>query len=121
MLSAVNQYLNAYSREISDSIFDPDRIFTNPNVDYMLEIYNTDSDSDVYVGNEVDEDGIYIPAKKTSSEPSVTEPAETENIGAEETEPIETEETDSEETEPLETEPSETEPDGNNDNEEFDE
>lgn len=124
MLSAVNQYLNVYSREIPDSIFDPDRIFTNPNVDYMLEIYNTDSDSDIYVGNEVDEDGIYIPAKKTNSQPSVSEPAETENIGAEETEPVETEETeetDSEETEPLETEPSETEPDGNNDNEEFDE
>ena len=84
----------------------------------------TDGGNIQHVGNEVDEDGIYIPAKKTNSQPSVSEPAETENIGAEETEPVETEETeetDSEETEPLETEPSETEPDGNNDNEEFDE
>ncbi len=93
MLDAINQYLNVYSRDIPDSIFDPDKMFTNPEVDYMLEIYNTESGSDVYVGNEVDEDGIYIPATKPSSNPvindapSETEVSETDEEASEDTEP----------------------------------
>ena len=99
MLSSINQYLNVYSRDIPDSIFDPDKMFTNPDVDYMLEIYNTDSGSDVYVGDEVDEDGIYIPATKPSSG---TKPVVKDD-------PVDTEATETEATEPEETEPYEEE------------
>lgn len=97
MLDSINKYLNVYGRDIPDSIFDPDKMFTNPDVDYMLEIYNTDSGSDIYVGDEVDEDGIYIPATKpsTSSKPVVNDsPTDTESP-ADETEVPETEEIDS--------------------------
>lgn len=64
MLDAVNKYLNVYTIDIKDSIFDPNKMFTNPDVDYMMEIYNSDGDSEIYVGSEVDEDGIYIPVTK---------------------------------------------------------
>ncbi len=79
MLDSINQYLNVYGRDIPDSIFDPDKMFTNPDVGYMMEIYNTESGSNIYVGNEVDEDGIYIPATKPQSKPVVNDkPKDTE-------------------------------------------
>ena len=97
MLDSINKYLNVYGRDIPDSIFDPNKMFTNPDADYMLEIYNTDSGSDIYVGDEVDEGGIYIPATKpsSSSKPVVNDsPTDTESP-ADETEVPETEEIDS--------------------------
>ena len=100
MLSSINQYLNVYGRDIPDNIFDPDKMFTNPDVDYMMEIYNTESGSDIYVGNEVDENGIYIPATKPSSKPQVKD------------EPVDTESPDDETEQPLDTEQAETEQQG---------
>ncbi len=91
MLSSINQYLNVYGRDIPDSIFDPDRMFTNPDADYMVEIYNTESGSDIYVGNEVDEDGIYIPATKPQSKPVVNDKPKDTEAPAEETEVPESE------------------------------
>lgn len=108
MLSAVNQYLNVYTRDIPDSIFDPELMFTNPDADYMVEIYNTESGSDVYVGNEVDEEGIYIPAtKQNSSSSSSTKPVVNDT-------PVDTEaadnETEAPESEPVSPDVEENEP-----------
>ena len=91
MLDSINQYLNVYGRDIPDSIFDPDRMFTNPDVDYMMEIYNTESGSDVYVGNEVDEDGIYIPATKPQSKPVINDAPNDTEVPEDETEAPESE------------------------------
>lgn len=77
MLNAVNKYLNVYDKDISDKIFDPNCMFTNPDVDYMKQIYLTDFDSDLYVGGDVDENGIYIPRTKPSTSTSVTQATET--------------------------------------------
>ena len=99
MLDAVNNYLNVYTRDIPDSIFDPNMMFTNPDADYMVEIYKTDSRSDVYVGNEVDQDGIYIPPTKDT--PVVTEPPVTDT---------ETPDTETADTEPADTGSTDTEP-----------
>lgn len=97
MLDSINKYLNVYGRDIPDSIFDPDMMFTNPDADYMVEIYNTESGSDIYVGDEVDEDGIYIPATKpsTSTKPVVND--EPEDTKASETSPTEPENPETEE------------------------
>ncbi|MBE6538431.1 MAG: LytR family transcriptional regulator [Ruminococcaceae bacterium] len=91
MLDTINKYLNVYERDIPDSIFDPNKVFTNPDADYMLELYNTEDLPDVYVGNEVDEDGIYIPARKEQPSVDADAPAEdtTEAVGdTEDTEPV---------------------------------
>ena len=101
MLDTVNKYLNVYSKEIPDSIFDPNLMFTNPYADYMVQIYNTDSRSNIYVGNEVDDEGIYIPPTKHHS--TVTEPPETE---ASDPDPVDTE---AEDTDAAETETEDTE------------
>ncbi|MGN1048424.1 MAG: LCP family protein [Eubacteriales bacterium] len=75
MLDAVNKYLNVYEKDITDSIFDPNMMFTNPASDYMLKIYYTDADTTVYVGDDMDSNGIYIPRTKSTSA-SVTDPTE---------------------------------------------
>ncbi|MEE0970036.1 MAG: LCP family protein [Clostridia bacterium] len=75
MLEAVNKYLNVYTKEITDSIFDPDMVFTNPDSDYMVKIYRSDVTSDIHVGSDVTQSGIYIPPTKTGS--TQTKPTET--------------------------------------------
>lgn len=108
MLDTVNKYLNVYERDIPDSIFDPDTVFTNPDADYMLELYNKEYSPDVYVGDEVDQDGIYIPARKEQPSVDVNAPADdTDDI--EDTEPLD---------EPLDTSADDTSGETeNNDNE----
>lgn len=120
MLSAVNTYLNVYEKEISDSIFDPDLVFTNPDADFMMKIYNKDNSSDVYVGGDVDENGIYIPRTNTSSSSSSTSSSaststdvdENDNDGDDiggntDDEPLDTTPTDTEPSEPETAEPDE--------------
>ncbi len=73
MLDAVNKYLNVYTKDISDSIFDPDMVFTNPGSTHMLEIYNSDVESEIHIGSDVTQDGIYIPPTKNNSTVKPTE------------------------------------------------
>ena len=96
MLKAVNNYLNVYTRDIPENIFDPNRMFTNPDVDNMVELYMSENDTHIYNGEEVDDDGIYIPAKKPST-PSKDE--ETTDVGGD----TEAPETQAPDTEPPET------------------
>ncbi len=112
MLDAVNTYLNVYTKDITDEIFDPNTIFTNPDSKYMLEIYNSDLGSDIHVGSDVGEDGIFIPATKNN--PVVNEPvsvpddtpADTEEapVVPEDTEPISSENDEPEENGDMNTE-----------------
>ncbi len=105
MLDTINKYLNVYGRDIPDNIFDPDMIFTNPDADYMIEIYNTDIRTNVYVGNDVDDDGIYIPPTKPSKPVgSETEAADTGTSPESEELPSEEDTSEPEITEPVESE-----------------
>ncbi len=64
-LEVVNTYLNVYGKDITPEMFDSKVSLTNPDVDYMVEIYNSPADVDVYNGGSVDENGIYIPPTKS--------------------------------------------------------
>ena len=98
MHEAVNKYLNVYTREIPASIFDQHKLFTNPDVEYMVEIYMSENDTNIYNGEDVDGSGIHIPAKKPSkpadTETSVT-PEETDvpdaDVDPDESEPADPE------------------------------
>ncbi|MBR4295674.1 MAG: LCP family protein [Clostridia bacterium] len=80
MLSVVNEYLNVYSRDIPDSIFDPNRVFTNESADHLNKIYLSDGNTSIYVGDEVDENGIHIPRTEKhntpQAQPTVDTPSE---------------------------------------------
>ncbi len=64
-LDIVNQYLNVYGKDITPEMFDSKLSLTNPEAEYMIEIYNSPADVDVYNGGSVDENGIYIPPTKS--------------------------------------------------------
>ncbi len=64
-LDIVNEYLNVYSKDITPEMFDSKLSLTNPDADYMVQIYNSPAEVDVYNGGEVDEDGIYIPPTRS--------------------------------------------------------
>ena len=64
-LEVVNTYLNVYGKDITPEMFDSKMSLTNPDVEYMVEIYNSPADVDVYNGGSVDENGIYIPPTKS--------------------------------------------------------
>lgn len=75
MLDVVNKYLNVYTKDITPAIFDDDKMFTNPDVEFMEKIYNSDGDVVVYSGDTVDSSGIYIPmVKPKPSKPETTVP-----------------------------------------------
>lgn len=76
MLDIVNKYLNVYTKDISSVIFDDELMFTNPDAEYMLSMYNSAVDVDVYSGDSIDRDGIYIPFINNSGSSS-TKPTET--------------------------------------------
>ncbi len=60
-LLTVNTYLNIFSNEITDSIFDPDKAFNYEDDEGAAAIYNGDGyDSHVYTGNKVD-DIVVVP------------------------------------------------------------
>ena len=102
MLDAINTYINVYDQDIPESIFDPNKMFTNPDVDYMMKIYNTDSRTNIYVGNEVDGEGIYIPP--TKDKPVVNTPPD---MGSTDTDSADT---DSADTDSVDTDTPDTEP-----------
>ena len=64
-LEIVNEYLNVYGKDITPEMFDSKLSLTNPEAEYMVEIYNSPADVDVYNGGSVDENGIYIPPTKS--------------------------------------------------------
>lgn len=64
-LDIVNEYLNVYGKDITPEMFDSKLSLTNPEAEYMVEIYNSPADVDVYNGGSVDENGIYIPPTKS--------------------------------------------------------
>ena len=64
-LEVVNTYLNVYGKDITPEMFDSKMSLTNPEVAYMVEMYNSPADVDVYNGGSVDENGIYIPPTKS--------------------------------------------------------
>ena len=64
-LEIINAHLNVYGRDITPEMFDSKISLTNPEEEYMVKIYNTPADVDVYNGGSVDENGIYIPPTKT--------------------------------------------------------
>ena len=101
MLDAINTYINVYDQDIPESIFDPNKMFTNPDVDYMMKIYNTDSQTNIYVGNEVDGEGIYIPP--TKDKPVVNTPPD---MGSTDTDSADT---DSADTDSVDTDTPDTE------------
>lgn len=63
-LDIVNRYLNVYGKDITPEMFDSRLSLTNPDAEYMVQIYNSPADVDVYNGETVDKDGIYIPPTK---------------------------------------------------------
>lgn len=64
-LDIVNRYLNVYGKDITPEMFDSKLSLTNPEAEYMVEMYNSPADVDVYNGGSVDENGIYIPPTKS--------------------------------------------------------
>lgn len=63
-LEIINGYLNVYGKDITPEMFDSRLALTNPDADYMVEIYNSPAEVDVYNGESVDQNGIYIPPTK---------------------------------------------------------
>ena len=61
-LDAVNRYLNVYTEDITDSIFDHGYAFTRENNAEIHKIYQTQTlISHVYNAQDVNQEGIYIP------------------------------------------------------------
>ena len=64
MLNAINDYFNIYNKDITDAIFDRNTIFNDSDVASINYVYTSPSTivlDQVYNGEEVDEDSIYIP------------------------------------------------------------
>lgn len=61
-LDTVNRFLNVYTNDITDSIFDRNRILTNRDNTQINSIYTADIKiASEYTAAEVNDDGIYIP------------------------------------------------------------
>ena len=61
-LDTVNRFLNVYTEDITDSIFDRNQVFTNPGNSQINAIYQTEIKiSSEYTAQEVNAEGIYIP------------------------------------------------------------
>ena len=63
-LHIVNKYLNVFTDDISDGIFDSRNMFGNVGVSYIDEVYQTpyqDLDAEVLSAEDVDKDSVYIP------------------------------------------------------------
>lgn len=64
MLETVNRYFNIYDFEITDAIFDPERIFTNTNhYPHFNNIYTIQDiiTDDPHSAGDINDDSIYIP------------------------------------------------------------
>ncbi len=64
MCEMINTYFNIYDFDITDAIFDPDRIFTNTtNYSHFNSIYTNQSiaTTDPHNADEINKDSIYIP------------------------------------------------------------
>lgn len=61
-LDAVNRFLNVYTEDITDSIFDRNLVFTNAANSQINAIYRTETKiAKEYIAEEVNQSGIYIP------------------------------------------------------------
>lgn len=61
-LDAVNRFLNVYTEDITDSIFDRNLVFTNAANSQINAIYRTEIKiAKEYIAEEVNQSGIYIP------------------------------------------------------------
>ncbi len=63
-LSMINKYFNIYKGDISDSIFDRNKVFCFTDVESIYDVYYADPDTIieyVYNAEEIDKDSIYIP------------------------------------------------------------
>ncbi len=61
-LDTVNRFLNVYTEDITDSIFDRNSVFTNPKNSQINTLYQTETKiAHEYTAEEVNADGIYIP------------------------------------------------------------
>ncbi len=61
-LDTVNRFLNVYTEDITDSIFDRNHVFTNPSNSQINAIYRTEIKiSSQYTADKVNQEGIYIP------------------------------------------------------------
>ncbi len=105
----VNNYFNVYNRDISEEMFDIDLLFTDSRSNNINSIYySSNTDYRVNNGENVNEDGIYIPRLPDAPAPSET--SETEEA----TEPSDFGESDeSSETDESDTQTGETEDPGN--------
>ncbi len=81
MHEVVNKYLNVYTIDIPEQIFDQNRMFTNPDADYMVSIYNSTGNVTVYNGDIIDSEGIVIYRKKPTTSTPVSKDEETTGDG----------------------------------------
>jgi cell envelope-related function transcriptional attenuator common domain len=67
-LNLINRYFNVYTREITDSIFDINRVFNADDRPHISKIYNTAATDDIndliHTLSDIDENGVYIPLYK---------------------------------------------------------
>ncbi len=64
MLDVVNEYLNIYNKDITDSIFDRNFTFCFTDQDYLKDVYYAETDmgyGQVYDGDKIDDSSIVIP------------------------------------------------------------
>lgn len=83
MHEVVNKYLNVYTIDIPEQIFDQNYMFTNPDADYMVSIYNSAGNVTVYNGDIIDSEGIVIYRKKPTTSTPVSGGEETTGNGEE--------------------------------------
>ncbi len=68
-LDTVNRFLNVYTEDISDSVFDRNGVFTNRSNAQIDQIYQTEIKiANEYTAEEVNANGIYIPRTKTEND-----------------------------------------------------
>ncbi len=63
-LEMINKYFNVYKGDISDSIFDRNKVFCFDDIEAVSDVYYADPDTIikyVYNAQDIDEDSIYIP------------------------------------------------------------
>lgn len=61
-LDVVNRFLNVYTEDITDGIFDRNRVFTDRSKAQIHDLYLTETKvANEYVAEEVNQSGIYIP------------------------------------------------------------
>ena len=95
MLEIINSYFNVYNKDITDALFDQDKLFTKESNSLINSVYTSkDGGYTVNSGDKIDESGIYIPRVWYTTE-AATDVSETtdETDGTDEN--GETEETDS--------------------------